>query len=128
MHQAEFVPTEGETQEAFFDWVRLMEIRDRRYSWIFAIPNGELRDKRTAEKLFRQGVRAGVPDVCVPFPRWPHGALYIEFKSQSGRTKKHQRLAHEDLIRMGNHVEVVRDVDTAMEIVKNWLGEPDETE
>lgn len=47
---------------------------------MFAIPNGGLRHKATAGRLKAEGVKAGVPDICLPVPRPPYAGLYIEMK------------------------------------------------
>lgn len=48
----------------------------------FHVPNGEKRDRRTAEKLQRMGVLPGVPDWLM-FPRGLP-KIAIEFKSKKG--------------------------------------------
>jgi hypothetical protein len=53
----------------------------------FHVPNGEKRDKRTAEKLKRFGVRAGVAD----FILYCRGlALAVELKKRKGRQSDDQ--------------------------------------
>ena len=52
---------------------------------IYAIPNGGSRDIREAKNLKRQGVKAGVPDLCLPVPKGAYHGLYIEMKV--GRNK-----------------------------------------
>lgn len=68
-------------------------------AFIFAIPNGGLRDKITAGKLKAEGVKPGVPDVFLPVPRlfrngiiahgnaWQHG-LFLEIKKPSQKPKR----------------------------------------
>jgi hypothetical protein len=47
---------------------------------MFAIPNGGLRDPRTAASLKAEGVKSGVPDVFLPIPRHGLAGLFIELK------------------------------------------------
>ena len=54
----------------------------------FAIPNGGLRSKKTAARLSGQGVRAGVPDLCIC---WRGRAYFLELKTTSGRMSVDQR-------------------------------------
>ena len=50
--------------------------------WLFAIPNqGAGRNKR----LQQEGVKPGVPDLCLPVPRAPYHGLFIELKVRGGR-------------------------------------------
>ena len=46
---------------------------------IFSIPNGGFRDKRTAQKLKLEGVKAGVPDLYIP--AWH---CWVEMKKTKG--------------------------------------------
>ena len=47
---------------------------------VFHIPNGGYRNKAEAAHLKAQGVRPGVPDLCVPVARHGYHGLYIEMK------------------------------------------------
>jgi hypothetical protein len=51
---------------------------------LFAIPNGGARHKAIAGKLRAEGVRAGVPDICLPVPRGEYHGLFIELKRPKG--------------------------------------------
>ena len=46
----------------------------------YAIPNGGKRHVKTASDLKKQGVSAGVPDLCIPIPNDDYHGLYIEMK------------------------------------------------
>ena len=47
---------------------------------IFAIPNGGKRNAKEAYFMKRTGVKAGVPDLCVPVAKKGYHGLYIEMK------------------------------------------------
>ncbi len=61
-----------------------MEAPAEELNWLFAVPNGGLRDKITAAKLRHEGVKPGVPDLFLPLPfdnrngKW--AGLFIEMK------------------------------------------------
>lgn len=57
---------------------------------VYHIPNGGRRDKREAANLKRQGVKPGVPDLCVPVARGPYHSLYIEMKAAGGKPTETQ--------------------------------------
>lgn len=57
---------------------------------MFAIPNGGSRHKAEAANLKRQGVKAGVPDICLPVARQGYHALFIEMKKDSGKPTREQ--------------------------------------
>ena len=48
--------------------------------WIHAIPNGGYRSKTTAVNLQREGVKKGVWDIFVPYPRGKYHGMYVEMK------------------------------------------------
>lgn len=57
---------------------------------VYHVPNGGLRSKSEAARLKRQGVKAGVPDLCIPVPNASNHALYIEMKAEGGRVSSQQ--------------------------------------
>ena len=86
-------PTEHEEQKDFIRWFR------RRFPdvVIYAIPNGGLRGKGTANKLKQEGVLAGVFDLYVL--DWD---LFIEMKRQkTGRVSKEQKDFKAKLVELG---------------------------
>ena len=59
---------------------------------VFHIPNGGYRNKAEAAHLKAQGVRPGVPDLCVPVARHGYHGLYIEMKAKrNGRLSAYQQ-------------------------------------
>lgn len=79
------VQTEHAQQVAVFAWAALHFMQYPELQMMFAIPNGGLRDKITAANLKAEGVRAYVPDICLPVPRGPWHGLFIELKKDGGR-------------------------------------------
>ena len=57
---------------------------------LFAIPNGGARHVVTGKKLKAEGVRPGVPDLCLAVPKLPYHGLYIELKKPRGRASRSQ--------------------------------------
>jgi hypothetical protein len=86
------------------------------YHGIFHIPNGEKRDKNTARKLKRLGVKAGIPDLCLPLS----GGLtfWLEVKKKKGRLSLVQKRVIDDLRSKGHIVEVAYGYDEAIEKLK----------
>ena len=68
-------------QEALFEWAAYHMDCMPELEYMHHIPNGGKRDKRTAVALKRQGVKAGVPDICLPVARNGYHGLYIELKA-----------------------------------------------
>lgn len=88
----EGVPTEDEEQMAVVRWAELMQSRWPELQWLFHIPNGGKRGKIEAARFKAMGVKAGVPDLCLPVPKGGYHGLYIEMKRRKGgRVSRDQR-------------------------------------
>lgn len=81
---------EHQEQVALFNWARLDQHKHPELKLIFAIPNGGQRNIIVAAKLKAEGVRAGVPDICLPVARGGFNSLYIELKAVKGRMQPNQ--------------------------------------
>jgi hypothetical protein len=86
MRSAVRIPTEHEDQAALFRWVKLAAGAQPALNLLYAIPNGGHRHKAVAAKLAAEGVKAGVPDLCLPVARGEFHGLYIEMKRTKGGT------------------------------------------
>ena len=93
--------TESEEQITLFEWAALQSRKHPELEWLYHIPNGGHRHKTTAFRLKREGVKAGVPDLCLPVPRGAYHGLYIELKAgrnmaTNNQTRWLQALAKND--------------------------------
>ncbi len=87
--------TEHGHQAALFCWAADPNVRAAlpELQWLFAIPNGGLRNPVTANRLKATGVKKGVMDICLLVRRVEYAALWIELKrpkSVSPTGKKRQ--------------------------------------
>lgn len=83
--------SESSEQQALFCWAALAATEYPALSRLFAIPNGGFRFKREAARLKAEGVRAGVPDVLLPLPKFKWAGLFIEMKKKRvGRVQDNQ--------------------------------------
>ena len=78
-------------QVALFQILALYEERYPVLRWIFAIPNGGKRHPATAMKMKQEGVRRGIPDICIPYPVDEWAGCYVEMKFGKGRLTKEQQ-------------------------------------
>ena len=90
---------------------------------LYHIPNGELRDVRTAIALKRMGVLKGVPDLHLPVPRKGYAGLWLELKVETFETSPWQEAVHKMLRQYGHKVEVVRSVPQGLEILTDYLSD-----
>jgi len=108
-------PSERELQEALVEWA---DLQPGPAQMLFAIPNGQYRPGQPPEP----GLKAGVPDLCLPWPDEDDGVLFIELKVGSNDTTSAQDEWIDDLIAAGNRVEVVRRLDRAIEIIQDHIS------
>lgn len=71
---------EHREQSAVVQWARFHAKRYPELDLLFAVPNGGARNKVTAAKLKREGVRRGVWDLWLPVRRSPWSGLVVEMK------------------------------------------------
>lgn len=122
--------SESSHQIALFRWAAVAEATRPELALLYSVPNGGARHKATAGRLKAEGVRAGVPDVCLPVPRGGFGALYIELKAprEPGSTKRAGRLSQAQadfgaaLLRAGNDWRVAYGWDEARRQIEGYLG------
>lgn len=111
------------------DWVDCALPQDTAES-IFAIPNGGHRDIRTAVRLKREGVKAGVSDieVAIPRPRPEGGEMYhgmfLEIKTEKGRLSPAQTAFLARQARLGYSAVVAHGVREAIDAIAGYLGVP----
>nr|DAZ76371.1 MAG TPA: Nuclease [Caudoviricetes sp.] len=84
------IDNEAGAQETLFQWAEYQASKYPELKLLYHIPNGGKRDKVTAINLKRQGVKAGVPDICLPVARGGYFGLYIELKVGSNKPTKLQ--------------------------------------
>ena len=82
---------ESQEQQALMGWAELMSGRYPELVYLFHIPNGGKRSKIEAARLKREGVKAGVSDLCLPAPHGKYHGLYLEMKTKGGRISPEQK-------------------------------------
>lgn len=100
------IDTEAGTQEILFNWLQYQLKEYPELELLYHIPNGGKRDKATAIALKRQGVKAGVPDLCLPVARNGFHGLYIELKVGKNKPTSNQKEWIEKLTAQGYYVAI----------------------
>lgn len=108
-------------QSALFCWVGININKYPDLVWLFAIPNGGLRDKITAGKLKASGVKSGVPDICLPIRRGSYSGLFIEMKRGKNKPTAEQKEWINFLPTQGFGVIVCYDWEAARDIIIQYL-------
>jgi hypothetical protein len=110
---------ESELQEACVNYFRYMYPAYSRR--LFAIPNGGHRHPATAQRLKREGVLPGIPDLLLALPRLHYGGLFIEVKA--GKAGKLSPLQVEAIKELENDykIVVVRSFEDFQKAIKDYL-------
>lgn len=91
---------------------------------LFHIPNERHCTPQQGKHLQRMGVRRGVPDLCLPVPRGPYHGLWIEMKTESGRTTGDQDWWGERLLGQGYMWEVCHGWESAVRVLEWYMSLP----
>lgn len=113
---------EAETQKAVIRWAWSHE--DSRIRLLYSVPNEGAVTARRGAKMRDMGAVAGQPDLCLPVPQGPFGALYIELKhGQNDVTcAQHRRL--KALSSAGNATSVCWTAGQARAEIEMYLDNP----
>lgn len=116
-------PTEAQEQEALFRWAAYNRAKYPALALMYHIPNEGRRSGLTGYGLKMQGLRPGVPDICLPVPSMHHTALYIELKRRDGgRLSDAQAGWIAALNRVGCRAVVCHGWDEARTEIERYLG------
>lgn len=88
---------------------------------LYAVPNGGRRDKAEAAHLKMQGVKAGVPDLCLAVPKGKYHGLYIEMKVHPNKTTAVQEIWLKNLSFYGYAVKVCYSCVAAKITLEHYL-------
>ncbi|MCI9110288.1 VRR-NUC domain-containing protein [uncultured Clostridium sp.] len=114
--------SESQEQKALFKWAGIAEQQFPELKLLHHIPNGGKRDLKTASNLKREGVKAGVPDMCLPVARGKYHGLYIELKTIKGKVHKSQKEWLDALEEEGYAVKVCYGWLEARETIEGYLS------
>ena len=118
-----FAPLEHDEQVRLMILVGLHVGRWPVLRLLYAVPNGGDRHPAVAAKLRAEGVKRGVPDLCLPVARGAHHGLYVELKRVKGSaTSPEQKRWMADLREQGYRVVLCKGADAAWEEIQAYLA------
>ena len=96
--------------------------------WIYHIPNGGHRSITEAIRFKAEGVKAGVPDLCLPVPLHGYHGLYIEMKRSDHKNKPttKQEEWQSFLNEKGYRSVVCYGYEEAVKEIQRYYGVPEE--
>ena len=119
--------SEHTEQAALFEWAAWNQSKDAALNMLYAVPNGGKRDKVTAARMKREGLKAGVPDVVLPVARMGYHGFYLELKVGKNKTSAEQAAWLTALATEGYLVDVSYGWQEAAHKIARYLGhEPKE--
>ena len=118
-----WVPTESEEQQALFRWAAYESGAHPELALLYHIPNEGKRSQIAGAKLRAEGLKRGVPDICLPVPRGKWHGLYIELKRlRGGRVSDDQQRWLDALNEQEYFATVCRGWQQAAAEIQNYLG------
>ena len=90
---------------------------------VYHVPNGGTRNRLEAKSLKRQGVKAGVPDLCFPVPKGKYHGMYIEMKYGKNKTTQAQNEWLELLSKNGYMTAVCYGVEEAQAVLDKYFNQ-----
>ena len=114
--------SEHQHQVNLIFWARRLAKQYPELDLLFAIPNGGHRHVSVARKLKAEGVKSGVPDLCLPVARNGFFGLWIEMKGDVGRISPNQKVWIDKLRNEGYRVKVCFGYHDAAKVIADYLG------
>ena len=113
---------ESKIQQALFEWAAYNTGKYPELRLLFHIVNEGKRNAVSGYHLKQQGMKKGLPDLCLPVARGQYHGLYIELKSESGRLQETQKQWIDDLNKQGYKAVVCFGFDEAVAAITDYLS------
>ena len=111
---------EHHEQVALFKWLALQH--PRQYALTYAVPNAARRSPRQGAYMKAEGLKAGVPDICMAYPSNGYHGLYLELKTIKGRATPSQVEWIDRLASAGYMAGICYGLDDAMITISEYIG------
>ena len=107
-----------------FKWSQQPSIRSKwpELALLFHIKNETAEGAQQVAVDRASGVKKGVPDLCLPVPRGDYYGLYIEMKTQRGKTSDAQDWWGDKLTEQGYFWEVCHGWESAIRVLEWYLN------
>lgn len=118
------IPTESVEQQCLIRWAAYQMGKYPELALLFHVPNEGKRGKATGGRMIAEGLRKGVPDLCLPVPRGQYSGLFVEMKRrEGGRVSPEQRWWIDRLREQGYRAEICKGWEAAAETILQYLKE-----
>lgn len=117
---------EDQEQMNLFEWAKIIENTHPEVRLLYHIPNEGKRAAYQGARLKAMGLKAGVPDLCLPVARGGYHALYIELKApKNSYLSNHQRVWLDNLKAAGNYACCCHGWEEAADMIDWYLSQSD---
>lgn len=127
MNMRNAMRSEDTEQITVVQWAQYNVNHHPELKWLHHVPNGGSRNRLEAVKLKQMGVKAGVADLCLPYPKGIYCGLYIEMKFGSNRQQDTQKEFLADMAAAGHFVATCYSAEEAISIITEYLNLNDAT-
>lgn len=114
--------SEDTEQITVIQWAQYNMNHHPELKWLYHCPNGGSRNQREAVKLKQMGVKAGVSDLCLPYPKGIYCGLYIEMKFGDNRQQSSQKEFLKDMAGAGHFVATCYSAEEAISIITEYCN------
>lgn len=111
-------------QITLFRWAEFAQAQHEELKLMYHIPNEGKRSAVTGARLKQAGLRAGVPDVCLPTAHGGYIGLYIEMKVKPNKPTENQKQWLRALRTAGHFTAVCYSWEEAKNLIEEYLSLP----
>lgn len=116
--------SEDTEQISLMNWAHWHTREYPALKWLHHIPNGGSRNQLEARKLKEMGVKAGVSDLFLPYPKGCYHGMYIEMKFGNNRHTDKQKEFLADMAGVGYFVATCYSFDDARKVIEEYASLP----
>ena len=114
--------SEDTEQIAVVQWAQYNVNHYPELRWLHHCPNGGSRNRLEAVKLKQMGVKAGVSDLCLPYPKGIYCGLYIEMKYGNNRQQDSQKEFLKEMAEAGHFVATCYSAEEAINVISEYVN------
>lgn len=116
-----FTISESAEQQNLLRWSLWAEAKYPELCLLYHVPNEGKRSRAAGGRLKAEGMKPGVPDLCLPVARCGFHGLYIELKAQGGKPTANQKQWIEKLTAQGYLAKVCVGFESAQQLIESYL-------
>ena len=116
--------SEENEQTCLFRWAEFAEVQYEELKLMYHIPNEGKRSRIAGARLKAQGLKSGVPDVCLPTAHGGYIGLYIEMKVKPNKPTENQKQWLRKLREQGHLTAVCYSWEEAKQLIEQYIKLP----